>query len=362
MKQLEYKKKIVENLVNLIANYPIIGIVNMQNLPAKQLQKIRAQLRDRIVLTMTKKTLIRLALKEAEKIKYNIQKLESYLNGMPALLFTEDNPFKLYKVLKENKSKAPAKPGQLAPQDIIIKSGPTPFAPGPIISELSSIGLKAGVEQGKVVIKGDCVVVKAGEEISPKVAEILTRLGIEPMEIGLELVVVYEDGTLYTKDILDIDEEEFNNKVKRAIIEAFNLALFLNYPTKDTIKLLLTNAHRDAKLLGTSQKLLDKEIIEELIKEAHTNLLKLQRVANIKIEEKPKLEPKKSDTQETEKKVAELVKRTKQAMKEKIDARKLVEELKKEPKKPEEEKDKIKEEHKAVEELTKKLIQENIKK
>jgi len=181
----EYKKKIVQNIVKCVKEYPIIGVANMENLPAPQLQAMRAKLRGKVYLIMTKKRLMKIALEQVKNDKKDIENLEKYFEGMAALLFTKDSPFKLSKTLQESKSPAPAKAGQTAPKDLIIPKGPTGFAPGPIISELSSVGIKTGVEQGKVAVKEDSLVAKKGEKIEPKVAEVLTRMGIEPMEVGL---------------------------------------------------------------------------------------------------------------------------------------------------------------------------------
>ena len=137
----DYKKEIVSNLANLITQYPIIGIVNMENLPAPQLQKMRAQLRGSFFITMTKKRLIRLAFEQTKSEKKGIEKLEEHLGGEPALIFTKENPFKLSRTLQRNKSPAPAKAGQTAPRDIMVSKGATSFAPGPIIGELAVAGI-----------------------------------------------------------------------------------------------------------------------------------------------------------------------------------------------------------------------------
>ena len=235
----DYKKEIVNKLVDLINQNPIIAIVNMENLPAPQLQNMRAQLRSNFVITMTKKRLIKLAFEKTKSKKHGVEKLEAYLGGMPALIFTKENPFKLSRTLQKNKSPAPAKAGQTAPRDIVVSKGATSFAPGPIIGELALAGIKAGVEAGKVTIKEDIVVANAGDKIKPKVAEILTRLGIQPMEVGLDLVAVYENGLIYGRDVLSVDEKEYKNRLANASRWAFNLANYVSYPTKGTIKLLI---------------------------------------------------------------------------------------------------------------------------
>lgn len=282
----EYKKEIVSNLARLMNDYPIVAVVNMENLPAPQLQTMRAQLRKDFHITMTKRRLIRLAIEQAKPSKKNIEQLEAHLGGMPALIFTKENPFKLSKTLQKSKSPAPAKAGQTAPRDIVVNKGATPFAPGPIIGELAAVGIKSGVEGGKVAIKEDTVVAKAGEKIKPKVAEILTRLGVQPMEVGLDLVAVYENGLIYGREVLSVDEKEYLSRLSNAARWAFNLAVNASYPTKNTIQLLIGKAHNDAKALGISQKIFDAGIIEILLGRAEQQMLSLKTTANIQVFEK----------------------------------------------------------------------------
>jgi len=279
------KKEVVQQITTLGKSYPIIGIVNMENLPAPQLQTMRAQLRGKFVMTMTKRRLIKLAFEAAKAKKKGIETLEAHLGGMPALIFTKENPFKLSKTLQKSKSPAPAKAGQTAPRDIVVSKGATSFAPGPIIGELAMAGIKSGVEGGKVAIKEDVVVVKSGEKIKPKVAEILIRLGIQPMEVGLDLVAVFENGLVYTRDVLSVDESEYKSRLANASRWAFNLATYISYPTKSTINLLIGKAYNDAKAIGIAQNIFDKGIIDFLLGKAQQQMLSLKTAANIEVVE-----------------------------------------------------------------------------
>ena len=132
----QQKKDLVLKLIAQIKEYPIVGLVNMESLPAQQLQKMRAMLRNKDVqIVMTRKKLIVRALTESGN--KNIAALTEKVKGMPALLFSKDNPFTLNAIIQKNKSEAPAKAGQILPNDVEVKAGPTNFAPGPIISELA---------------------------------------------------------------------------------------------------------------------------------------------------------------------------------------------------------------------------------
>lgn len=244
----EKKKKEVERIKQLMLKYRVISVGDIRSLPSKQFQTIRSKLKEKVVIIVTKKRLIEKAI-ESFKEK-DLKSLHKYLEGsMPVLLFTNEDPFKLYKLLKKSKSRVAAKSGQIAPNDLIVNAGPTNFPPGPIIGELGQVGILASVEAGKVAIKKDTVLVKEGHVINDKQASVLAKLGIEPMEIGLNLKGVYDDGVLYDKSSLDFDEEQLLNDIKLAHKNAVGLALKIGYMTKETIKLLIAKAVMQAKAL-----------------------------------------------------------------------------------------------------------------
>lgn len=299
------KKSIVKEFSLLIEKYPIVGVVNMQNLPAPQLQQMRENLRDKVQIIMTKKKLMKIAFEGLEEKKKGISQLISYFKGLPALIFTTENPFSLFKTLKKNKSKAPARAGQTAPYDIKLSAGPTPFAPGPVIGELGALGVKSKVEAGKIAIIQDTVVCREGEEISAPLASMLTRLNILPMEIGLDLVALYEDGNILKKDVLDIDEDKFMSDLQQAAQYAFNLSVETGYLTAENRELLLQKAHRAARALSLETNFLTKETTEELLAKAEQQMSALKSTADIQIPEKKKevevKEEVKEEVQETPK-------------------------------------------------------------
>jgi large subunit ribosomal protein L10 len=250
-KVAKYKIETVEKLSKQMEQYPIIGIVNMQNLPAAQLQSMRTKLRKDVILIMSKKPLMARAFEKIKAKKAGVEKLTESFGGMPALLLTKENPFKLASIIRKNKSKATAKPGQIAPFDIIVPAGATQFTPGPIISELSQAGLKTGVEGGKIVIKEDKTIVRAGEPINQKVSSILAKLSIQPIEIGLDLVAIYDNGTIYGRDVLSVDDQHYIDQLKQAARDSLGVAVFIGYPTPESVKMMLGKAYRDAKGLAT---------------------------------------------------------------------------------------------------------------
>jgi len=262
----EKKKQTVEDFKKLIENYSIIAVLNLENLPARQLQVMKETLRDTVLIRMTKRRYLNLVLEQAQK--KDVIKLKPYLKGMPALLFTNESPFKLYSIIKKSKSNAPIKGGQKAPKEILVKKGPTSFAPGPVIGELGAFKIKTMIEGGKVAIKEDAVVAKEGDVVNQKLASILQRLGIEPMEIGLDVVAVYENGEILTKDVLDVDETAYYNNFMAAYRSAVGLALEIGYAAPETIQQLIVKAYRAATHISVENSIITQDTLAIILAKA----------------------------------------------------------------------------------------------
>ena len=265
-------KKFADKLRELSSQYSIIGVVDVTNMPAPQFQKIRKQITGRAEVVVVKKTIINLILNELESSKPGITNLLNKLDGVVGLIFTNENPFKLYKFLNDNKSSAPAKAGSISPKEIVVEAGPTEFAPGPIIGELGALGIKAGVNQGKVEVKSDAVVANEGDEISEQLATILGRLGIEPMEVGLNIKAIYEDGVIYGRDVLEVDQEETIATLSSAATEAFKLSVELEHYTSENIEYFLSNSGRDSMALAVGIEHPAPEVMDLLISKANAQM------------------------------------------------------------------------------------------
>ncbi len=274
----KWKYEEVKELTDLLTNNKVIGIVEIGGIPAPQMQQMRRNLHGTAFIRSAKNNLIFRALDEAEKQVKGISALKETIKGQTAIIASNMNPFKLFNVIKSTRTMAPAKGGETATYDIIVKAGDTPFKPGPIVGELQKVGIPAAIQEGKVVIRSDKVIVPAGEKIPPDVAQMLTRLEIHPIEIGMTLHAAFEEGNIYTPDILDINIEEFQDKIKQASNNAFTLAVETCWVNKSTIKPLLTRAYYNAFTLAIEKNLMTKETIKHLILKAYTNMLSVKNV------------------------------------------------------------------------------------
>ena len=257
-------------------------MANLSDIPAPQLQKMRRTLKDSATLKMSRKTLMSLALNDCEK--ENIEALEEHMDGQPALIFTNMNPFKLYKILEGSKTAAPAKAGSIAPEDIVVPKGDTAFKPGPVLGELQKIGIPAKIEKGKIVITNDKTIVAAGEAIPRDVASILTRLEIFPLEVGIDLRAAYEDQTVYTSDLLTIDEEKTLADIQKAFTQALNLSVNAVIFTKEAVPVLLQKAATQSLNLALNAEILTSKTRDILLAKAYAQMLSVASEVSAKDE------------------------------------------------------------------------------
>lgn len=243
----ESKLKEVEDLKKLIEEHHVFGIIDTNKLPSKQLQEIRKKIRGTGLIKMCKKSVLIHALKGSSK--KSIENLEKIIPLQPAIVFSKTEAFKFYGMIDKMKSQTYAKAGDIAPEDIKVFAGPTSLMAGPAISEFSKAGIPAGVEEGKIAIKKDVVAAKKGTVISRDLANVLRKINIQPILVGVNIVAIYENGMVYKKDALSLVGEGYLNKLKEAFSQALNLSVFICYPTKENVSQLLAKAYRQAKAL-----------------------------------------------------------------------------------------------------------------
>jgi len=260
-----WKKDEVAEIKKHAKEYQLIGLVDMYGIPAQQVQQIRRNLRGKAVIKVTRNTLIEHAFGE---IGGETKNLVKYISGHSAVIFSNDNPFKLYKQLEKTKTKMAAKAGETAPEDIVVEKGPTSFKPGPIVGELQQAGIPAAIEGGKVKIRETKTVVKKGAVISAKLAEVLVKLDIKPMDVGLALQAALHEGTIYEPSVLAVDETKLLAQLQLAGQQAFNLSVNAAIPTKETMAPILTKAVRDARGLAIEAAVYEKDVVDAIIGKA----------------------------------------------------------------------------------------------
>lgn len=272
-----WKKDVVKELTDAMVSSHVVAIVDLRGIPSAQLQQMRAGMRGSANVVMTRNTLVDIAITEAAKRRPGLEVLKEAVSGQCAVVTSDMNPFKLFRAMESTKSPAPAKPGDIAPEDIMVKAGDTPFKPGPIVGELQKAGIPAGIEGGKVVFKKDKVLVEKGKPVPDEIAKVLPRLEIFPMTVGMDLKAAFEDGTLYRRDVLNVPADYYNTMLATASRNALALSMTIAYVTPFTIRPLMTKAFREAMALSIEAAYPTKDNIKFLLAKADAQMGALAR-------------------------------------------------------------------------------------
>ena len=274
-KVASWKPDRVSELAAILTSDGVLGVVDIGGVPAKNMLSMRDDLRSSLSITMAKKTLMRLAWEQTGR---PMEELESLLEGavQPAIVHSNSmNAFQLYSELEKTKQGRAAKEGEVSPMDIVVEAGPTEFGPGPIVGEFNAVGIPAKIDKGKVAIQKTTTVVNKGEPISADLGIMLSKLDINPIEIGIILTGAIEDGFLFEVDSLDLDTDGLRSDIITATSGAFNLACNIRWFSSQTMPTLLAKASGEATSVAVEAGITNDVTIPLFITRANARALAL---------------------------------------------------------------------------------------
>ena len=264
------KRLLYQELQELPGTYDVIALSKMSKVRATQLMTIRKKFRNEIKIRVINN---RVAQRAFEKLsnRPGLDYLSKELEGQCALLFTHISPFKLNLIFDKNKVFLPAKGGDIATKDIIIPAGNTGISPGPVLSEFKEANVSTKIDQGTIWVGKDTVVVRSGSIISQKLASLMSKLNIKPIEAGISVSLAIADGLVLKENDLKINLAEYREDLTRSFHEAVSLAIETSYPTVETITRLLVRAYQNATALTTDSGYLSPDSVQFVLVRANAN-------------------------------------------------------------------------------------------
>ncbi|MFQ6025594.1 MAG: 50S ribosomal protein L10 [Nitrosopumilaceae archaeon] len=276
----QYPKKkahLYQQLQELPKKYKIIALIRMEKVRASQLLPLRKTFKGEVEILSIKDKVAKKAM-EGLDIP-GIKKLAEKLVGQCLFMFTNMTPFKLNIILGKNKVMLPARGGDTASKDVLIKAKNTGIPPGPILTDFKEAKIPTKIDQGTIWIMKDTVAVKKGEVISEKLATLLGKLDVKPVEAGISLYSALEDGHVFEKDELVIDLEKYRRDFLKAYQEAASLSIESAYVTPDNIKQILARAARSSHSVATESGYLTDDNRLEILQRANASAQALVRTA-----------------------------------------------------------------------------------
>ena len=202
----------------------------MDNVGSKQMQQIRTTLRKDAVLLMGKNTMIRKAVRGHLDDNPALEKLLPYIRGNVGFVFTEQDLVDIRSKIVENKVQAPARAGAVAPLDVKIPPQNTGLGPEKT-SFFQALSIPTKISKGTIEILNEIHLIHKGDKVGASEATLLNMLNISPFSYGLVIQQVYDSGTVFDPQILDITPEDLRAKYLEGVRNVAAVSLAIGYPT-----------------------------------------------------------------------------------------------------------------------------------
>jgi len=296
-----WKANYFAKLVQYMEEYPKCFIVGADNVGSKQMQQIRGSLRGTAVVLMGKNTMMRKAIKGHLENNPALEKLLPHVRGNVGFVFTSAELGEIREKLLENKVRAPARAGALAPCDVIIPAQSTSLGPEKT-SFFQALAIATKISKGTIEIINDVHIVKEGERVGPSEATLLNMLNISPFNYGLVVEQVYDSGTIFEPRILDIKTEDLRNTFLAGVRNIAAISLAIGYPNIASAPHSLVNGFKNllAVAAATDVEFKQAETVKEFLKDPSKFVAAVAAPAAASPSKEAKKEVKKKEESEEE--------------------------------------------------------------
>ena len=246
--------------------YSVTALVRMEKVRASQLLPLRKKFKGEVEIISIKD---KIAQKAFEKLDISgIKKLKENLTGQCLFMFTNMSPFKLNVLLGKNKIMLAARGGDVASMDVVVPPKNTGIAPGPMLTEFKENKIPTKIDQGTIWILKETTPIKKGEIISTRLAALLGKLDIKPIEAGIVLNSALSEGVLFTENELVVDVDLFRKQISEAHQNAVSLSIEAAYITNENIEQILAKASQSARSVSLEIGYMTDDNKEQVIQKA----------------------------------------------------------------------------------------------
>jgi len=253
-----WKANYFGKLTTLLDEYPKCFIVGADNVGSKQMQEIRIALRGQAVVLMGKNTMMRKAIRGHMESNPELERLLPHIKQNVGFVFTKLELTMVRDLLLANKVKAPARAGAIAPLDVIVPAQNTGMGPEKT-SFFQALSIPTKITKGTIEIISDVALIKTGDKVGMSESTLLNMLKISPFTYGLIIQKVYDSGSVFDPEILDITDEDLLDKFKAGIANVAALSLAISYPTVASVPHSVVNGMKNLLAIAAATEIAFKE-------------------------------------------------------------------------------------------------------
>lgn len=113
------------------------------------------------------------------------------------------------------------------------------------------LNIPTKINKGTVEILAPVDLIKKGDKVGSSEAALLAKLGIRPFSYGLVITDVYEDGLVFSREVLDLMDEDLIEKFSSGICMVASLSLAISYPTMAGAAHMFVNGYKNVLAIAT---------------------------------------------------------------------------------------------------------------
>jgi len=239
-----WKSNYFLKITALFDEFPKAFIVNADNVGSKQMQAIRQALRGKAVILMGKNTMMRKAIRGHLESNPALEKLLPIIKNNVGFVFTKEDLTEVRTMLLQNKVQAPARAGALAPLDVKVPAQGTTLGPEKT-SFFQALSIPTKITKGTIEILNEVHLIKEGERVGSSESTLLNMLKISPFTYGLMIENVYDSGTIFSPEILDITDSDIVARFMSGVRNIAAISMTIGYPTAASVPHSIVNGFKN---------------------------------------------------------------------------------------------------------------------
>ena len=107
------------------------------------------------------------------------------------------------------------------------------------------LNIPTKINKGTVEIITPVELIRKGDKVGSSEAALLAKLGIRPFSYGLVVLSVYDNGSVFSPEVLDLTEEDLMEKFAAGVSMVTSLSLAISYPTLAAAPHMFVNAYKN---------------------------------------------------------------------------------------------------------------------
>lgn len=204
------------------------------------MQQIRTGLRKHAVILMGKNTMVRKAIKGHIQDNPQLERLLDHVRGNVGFVFTREDLTDVRDKILENQVAVAARAGTIAPVDVKLPPQVTGLDPEKT-SFFQALNIPTKITKGRIEILNEMHLVVKGEKVGASEATLLAMLGVLPFSYGLVIKQIYDNGTMFGPEVLDITADVLAEKFAEGIKNIAAISLAIKYPNAASVPHMVAN-------------------------------------------------------------------------------------------------------------------------